>query len=259
MFRVNILLVFLICLVSGCAGNPYTQYYAKSQANEAGLIPSTGEPHLFRGTTVAADNEAMEEDGYTRIGQSAFNTSGATIEDGLAQAKAVGAAAIVVYIKYTGTISGMTPLILPSSQTSTTTLNGLVGTTSVYGTARTTTSGTTTTYIPYSEDRWDYVATYWKKTKPGVLGVAFRQMTADERREAGSNRGVMVAAVRKDSPAFLADFFKGDVIVRVGEVEAEPESFKETLAQYAGQQVNIVLIRDGKQLVKKVQLREVTP
>lgn len=183
------------------------------------------------------------------------------MDNALTQAKAVQAELVLVYSKYTGTRSGVMPLTLPDTQTSTTTLSGSAygsgGYGSFYGTANTTTYGSKTMYMPYSVDRYDCLATYWIKMKPPIFGVYVRDLTPEIRQSIGSNKGLLVNAVVKNSPAFRADILKGDILRKIGDVELyDPASFREIVAKFAGQKVMVDILRDGKELQKEIQLEQ---
>ncbi len=125
------------------------------------------------------------------------------------------------------------------------------------GTANTTTTGTTTTSVPYSINRYEYLATYWIKAKTPVLGIRCNDLPTEIRQKIGSNKGLLVIAVVKESPAFYADILKGDVIKKVGEIETyDKNTLPNVIEKYAGQKVQIELIRDGKEIHKDVQLNQ---
>jgi len=248
-------LILLVSVLQGCA-NPYAKFYSPYGAANQNIVKASGPPRLVRGSANREeDKQRLLEEGYRPIGYSSFNAEDVNESDAISQAKEVGANIVLVYSKYSHTESGEMPLTMPSTQTSTTNISGTVGTTPVYGTGTTTTYGSTTTYIPYSVRRNDYLATYWVKAPTPVLGVYVREPTADERKQIGSNTGLIVVAVIKNTPAFSADLFKGDVLKRIGDTQpTDLDAFSAALLRYAGQKVNVVLLRDGKEITKVIQL-----
>lgn len=257
---ISLLLVSMI--LTGCA-NPFMQYYQDRTGGrdltklQTVIIPS-GEPKLFRGGDREVDYQRMLENGYNLVGFSSFNGADVSISGALTQAKAVHAEIALIYTKYTRTESGVLPLTLPDMQTSTTTLSGSsLGTTgyrTYSGIANTTTYGTRTTYIPYSTDRYDYFASYWIKMKPPVLGVHVRELTSELRQQIGSNKGVYVLAVVRNSPAWNADILKNDIIIRMSASDiVDSTTFTKAVRDGVGKMVSIEIIRDRKPLVKEVQ------
>jgi hypothetical protein len=202
----------------------------------------------------------MLEDGYNLVGISLFNGGkNVNVNAALEQATKVHASVVLVYSKYTHTLSGSIPLTLPDTQTSTTTLSGNVmdpgGSVSYSGSAYSTTYGTKTTYIPYSVQRFDYFAAYWIKLKPPVFGVYVQELSAELRQKIGSNKGVVVIAVVKGSPAFYADILRGDILKQIGNHEIfDPKIFVEVSSRYAGKKVEVKCLRDGKEFTKEILL-----
>lgn len=255
--------IILVFFLGGCAA-PFSQFY---QDRTGGLDitknplfeVSQEKPKLFRGNDKDQDFYRMLEDGFGLVGLSAFNAGNVNINGAIEQAEKVHASVVLVYAKYTNTVSGEIPLTLPNTQTSTTSLSGSAfgsrGFTNYSGTAYTTTYGSSTTYVPYSVDRHDYLATYWVKIKPGNLGVVWRDLTPELRKEIESNKGVVVIAVVKGSPAFYADILRGDIIRKVGDDEIyDLKSSQRIMAKYRGQKVVVYILRNGKEIQKEVQL-----
>lgn len=258
-----ILLLVISLVLTGCA-NPFVEFYHDSTggidlSKAPGVVLPTGEPKLFQGNNPDTDHQLMLEDGYNLVGYSSFNGGNVNVNDALIQAKNLYAETVLVYSTYTGTRSGVVPLSLPDTRTSTTTLSGSAygsdGYSNFYGTANTTTYGTQTSYIPYSVNRHDYLATYWIKMKPPILGVSTRDLTPELRQSIGSNKGALVIAVDRNSPAFRADILKGDILRRINEVELyDANNFHNIIVNFAGQKVVVEILRDGKEIRKEIQL-----
>jgi len=257
-------IVFLIgLLLTGCAANGFVKYYQDrtggADLTKAPVIFPTGDPKLFAGGNPDADAQRMLENGYVLIGISTFNGANVNMNDALVQAKSVKAELVLTYSQHTGTRTGVLPLTLPNTQTSTTNLSGNIsgsgGYRSFYGNANTTTYGTQTTYMPYSVERYDYLAAYWLKRKPPAFGVHVRALPPELRQQIASNKGVLVNAVVNNSPAFRCDILKGDVLRKIGDVEIyDSNSFGQAVNRFAGQKVTVEIFRDGKELQKEVQL-----
>lgn len=257
------ILLLVVLVLTGCA-NPFVKFYQDKTGGidltkASNVVLSTGEPKSFQGSNPETDSQRMLEDGYSLIGVSSFNGGNINMSDSLTQAKAIHAEIVLIYSKYTGTRSGVVPLTLPDTRTSTTTLSGSAfgsgGYGNFYGTANTTTYGTQTTYIPYNVDRHDYLATYWIKLKPPILGVFTLDLTPEIRKSISSNKGALVNAVIKNSPAFRADIFKGDILRKINETEIyDAKSFQNMIGNFAGQRVVVEILRDGKEIQKEIQL-----
>ncbi len=218
------------CLFAGGCVNNYERFYTEnpyfSAENKARVAFHSGDPEIVAGTSdVKADERRMNESGHAQIGYSSFSATGGTGEDLLvAHAKKVRAAKVIKYQQYQSTEQGVTALTLPDTQST-----HHRGSISAYGSdgasaygnysGTSTTYGTTTTYIPYSRPRNEYLATFWVKMKSPVLGIRFRDPSTDEQTRAGTTRGAVIVAVVRGSPAHKADLVPGDLIHKTNEKE----------------------------------------
>jgi S1-C subfamily serine protease len=253
-----------LAFVGGCA-NPFTQFYTDTTGGvditqSEMVVLADQAPQIYAGGDIETDRETMLQNGYAIVGYSSFNAANATETQLRAQAEKVNAEIVVYYSEYTNTVSGSVPLTLPTTQTSTTNMQGTAygsgGYATMTGTATTTTTGSRTTYIPYSTDRYDFAATYWVKLKPMSLGVYFEDLTTETRQRIGSNKGVFITTVVNDSPAFMADIFPGDIVRTMnGRKVISQQDFSEKIAASAGKRVELGLLRDDELITKVVQLR----
>lgn len=258
------LISIALCLIlTGCA-NGYSQFYHDRTGGiditqyDAAII-SNDTPTVYRGRDLEADSLGMLQNGYMMVGYSSYNGANGSESQIIQQARKAHATMAISYSEYTSTRSGVIPLTLPDTQTSTTNMSGSVygsgGYASMTGTATTTTTGSKTTYIPYSTDRYDFIATYWVKLKPQAFGAYFENLSQEQRREIGSNKGALLTIIVNGSPAFNADFFPGDIIRKVNNAEVvDIESFSQLIRRHKGQSVTIELVRDNETIGKQVQL-----
>jgi hypothetical protein len=263
--KIKLFVVISSLFVSGCA-SPFAQFYFDKTGGlditkKPYVILSNDTPKIFRGSDLNIDYQRMLEDGYGLVGYSSFNAGNVNENDAISQAKKVHASVVLIYSRYTNTVSGVVPLTLPDTQTSSTNVYGNVygpgGSGSFSGRANTTTYGTRTTYMPYSVNRSDYFASYWIKMKTPILGVVAAELTPELRQKIGSNKGVLVIAVMKNSPAFMADILKGDILKKIEDTEIiDPKSFSETVHLFEGKKVNILIIRDDKEIPKEVMFNK---
>jgi S1-C subfamily serine protease len=257
------LLLLSVFLLSGCV-TPFSRFYYDRTGGvdiTPNVVISDSEPKLFRGNNLERDNQQMFEDGYFMVGYSSFNAGNVNVNGAIIQAKQVHAAVVITYSQYTNTVSGAIPLTAPNTQTSSTSFNGsaygAAGYQTFSGTADTTTYGTKTTYIPYNMNRFDHGATYWVKVKRPIFGVYAADLTPEDRQKIGSNKGLLIYAVIKDSPAFRADILKGDILRKIGDIEIyDLKNFQEVVNQYAGQKVHIDILREGQEIKKDIELNQ---
>lgn len=264
-YRFQQISILVLLLLTGCL-NPYAQFYNDRLVGQPiqdfpQLIPHTGEPELFRGNDVTGDAQILVERGYQMIGYSSFNAGLTDISLLNSHARSLHASVVVFYTKYTETVSGSIPLTLPDTKTSKTTHSGNIygagGSASYSGSSTTTTRGDKTYYIPYSVNRSDYVATYWVKSKLLALGIQFDDLPNDVRQRLQRNRGSIITAVINDSPAFMADLLREDVIIRVGDQDiTNSQSLSNAIEEYQGNRVEIEYIRGLEKRIVQVELRK---
>ena len=255
------LLLSLYLVLTACA-NPYEKFYrgvpdARTTPN---YIPSTEPLKIYATNDFVRDAEVLGVKGYAAIGESSFTAGSdkATEEQLKQQATKIGAQAVLISTKYAGTISGAIPITLPNNTTSYTSGNatayGPNGSVTAYGNATTTTYGTQTTMMPYSVQRSSFDAVYFIKRKYS-LGVQTQALTDDERKLIQTNSGVHVKFVIEGTPAYTADIFKGDLILKLGEDRVQStDQFSSLAAKYRGQLVTVTIYREGKLIEKQVQL-----
>ncbi len=254
------LLFCSLIFISGCVGNPYAKFYNDYLNGEdihtlSSFIINEQEPKIFPSTNFDADSKKLLENNYALIGMSGFNARAVDNSKLEQQAKNVGAEIVLFNVHYTNTVSGSVPIETPDVQTQTTYGHVYGSSGYAYGTAHTTTYGSKTTYMPYSVDRYDYVALFWAKRKPPILGVIVNELTPEQRIRIESNKGVSVSVVIRNTIAYESDILEGDIIKTIGGKEiADLNSFSQTVSLFEGQTVKIKLIRKNKNIIKTITM-----
>ena len=217
---------------------------------QQGAIDATTPPEVLPSSgNVEKDIEAMFRRGFAPVGYTSFNTSNDKTKDGERLAAKIHARYLIVATKLTSSQSAVLPLTLPNTTTSYTN-----GTASAYGSGgyasgtysgTTTTYGTQTTFIPYTVNRFDKTAIYFKEIPRKGAGLRIRDLSDAEMQTLGTRHALAVQYVRDGSPAFDADIFPGDIITQVN---AEPVDAARWRAAINGQQpMHVRLLRNGVQ------------
>ncbi len=250
----------------GCA-NGYKEFYRPAQGATPEAIASLrAEPPPKVPTVERAQPgepqvilDAYAKRGYEMIGNSSFNSGRQESEENaVRQAQDVGADLVLILNpKYTGTITSSIPITTPTTTTSystgTATAYGNRGAVTAYGSGTTTTSGTTTNYIPMTIHRSDYGAVYFVKQKIG-LGISVRDLNDAERQELQTNKGAVIRLVVDSSPAFNSDILVGDIVVSVDGIAIDnPKSLGDILRDRRGKRIQISLVRRGQKIEKSIQ------
>jgi len=274
--RTTLLFPFLGIILCACT-NPFTQFYVDGTrgvdpatlANR--LEPFSNNPQIFTGSNdPMTDSQHMLEKGYTLLGYSDFNDSkNVTQKQMMDQATNVGADMVIFYSKFSHTETGVAAFPVFTPGTTSTTNSFGQSTANAYGTGGTATaqgtySGTSTTqtpgtfstsYVPYQRQVYEYGASFWRKSKPAILGAVVQPLPDTLRAQLQRNTGVVIIAVMNDSPAFLANLLRGDVIIGIGDNSVStPEEFSNALQVNKGKKVVVTFIRDGKNESLEVQL-----
>jgi len=269
-------LVCAVTLLSGCATNPFGQFY-QSYTNgmpatvQQRLLPSAPQPQIISAAPQNHKDEGrrLEERGFICIGFSGFVGGAPTQSQLIEQAKKVGADVVIHTSAYSHTEQGVRPLFTyQPGQTYTTTHYGTAnanvygsggyayGSGTYSGTSTTTTPGTLQTdYIPYQRQVYQHGASYWRRMKPGIFGARFFPIPENLRSALQRNTGAFVEVVMQDSPEFRANIMRGDVVIQLADKPiATVQDFIELLPSYAGQKVAVRVIRGTETIDVDVQL-----
>ena len=263
----------LALLVSGCVNGFEKGYQPNPDLtyDNAAFASSSDEPRVIKGTTPKRDNNRLERQGYALIGSSEYATGNRTLtsdDNAIEFAEEVGADVVVVYKMWRNTTTGQVTRSTTRSHSSrsygTTSSGGrnpgrshvtLFGRNTGSGGRATSGRSTTTTSTPVSREIHVYTATFWRKLKQGGLGITFRELTPEEQRISGSNKGVAVIAISRKSVAFEADILVGDIVRKIGRKRVvDVESALPAMRASRGRTVEIVLWRNGKEIRKKVRI-----
>jgi S1-C subfamily serine protease len=179
------------------------------------------------------------------------------------QAATIGAQIVLVASRYTNTISGAVPLVMPTTSTTTSngvaTISGSGGTATVAGSISSTTQSSRTMMMPYSIARGDFTALYFVRVRTR-LGLSVVPLDDSARLRLQTNSGVAVQVVVEGSPAFDADILPGDILLQIGSDRVRSvEHFSELIDRYEGRTVDLVLDRHGRDVRKSVRILTLGP
>jgi hypothetical protein len=220
-------------------------------------------------TDIAVQQRGLLEKGFAPIGHASFRGGSPTRNKLLEQSKKVGADVVLYSSEYSHTERGVNAVTrYDPGQTYTTTSYGSA-TANVYGGGynaygngsysgykTTTTPGTVhTDYVPYERQVHDCWASFWRRTKPGIIGVHLKPIPDELRAKLQRNAGAYVEVVVLDGAAFKANIMRGDVIIQIADkpVSVIPE-IQSVLRAHAGEKVPVKLIRDNRTIDLEVQL-----
>lgn len=284
----RILIAVLVLTGSGCATNPYTQYYQASKAtNIPSLLPYSGKTQVFSTTkdSVRRNVDDLMRRGYVAIGQASFEGGdNYTEQQILEQAKAVGADIVLAMGEFAGVQQMVVPYVtVTPGQTSTTyssgsasanisgnsqttyqTPYGLVnasgagsasGHASYSGTSTTTTSPTfQTQMVPVTVNRYSYSAGFFRR-RTYMFGAYYDAIPTELRQTLQRNAGVIVLLVVDNTPAFRANLLPGDVIISFRGQEIQgPDALGDAYERAANEEVEVGVLRKSELKLIKVKI-----
>lgn len=257
-------LVCAVALFSGCATNPFGEFYQSytngmSVAVQQRLLPSGPQTQFISAVPQNHKDESrrLAERGFICIGFSGFVGGEPTQSQLIEQAKKVGADVVIHTSNYSHTEQGVRAVqTYQPGQNYKTQVYGSGGSGTYSGTFTTKTPGTLhTDYIPYQERVHEYGVSYWRRMKPGIFGANFAPIPDDLRSSLQRNTGAFVDLVVQDGSAFKANILRGDIIIQLADKPvATMEEFIGLLGSYAGQKVAVKVIRGTRTIDIDVQL-----
>ncbi|MEE4315533.1 MAG: PDZ domain-containing protein [Erythrobacter sp.] len=210
----------------GASANAWKDNFVRFIA-EGAYVKSEGDPEKTPSTgDLDTDFGEMYRKGLVPIGYSFFESGNDQTRDGERWAKELGASHVIFGVDLQSTRNFAVPLTVPNTTTSTTngtaTAFGSGGT--VFGNfnATTTTTGTRTSWLPVTKNRFAKSAVYFAPEPMFGAGIYTRQVSPEEMQALGTRFAIAVRFVRDFSPAYYADILPGDVILKVNGKPAEP-------------------------------------
>ena len=168
----KIFLILFTLLILGCSStNPYADMYVKT--SEPDMVSNDKLPLADSDITVINSKDTKEdmvdvyENGYEMIGYSSFNTGDLSEKYVRTQALNVGATLVIYSKKFVSQDSELEPVFL----------NGFC----YGGYYSVNCTGADWQYVLKS--RYDYLATFWIKTKLSGLGILVRDISQEKRKE----------------------------------------------------------------------------
>jgi len=227
-----ITLLIVFCVLSGCAGNPYKEFYkpfpeGEKFQNDPGfiierLLPNQ-EPQIIRSNNVDMDLVHYTSKRYLVLGTSSFSGRIADDQYVIEQAKNVGATLILTLSKYTHTRTNIENISLGSG------------------------------YNPVltHQDRYDQDALFLVKAlpiTPPKFGFRFRDLSSQERIDAERNTGIFIGIVYEDTPMFYANALRGDIIIAVDGIQVKNGAQWAQLSDgITGKSSTLTILRKGEQ------------
>lgn len=250
-----------ILLVLTACGNPYRLHYVDVLAQlpaAPSFMPASPAPRLVVTRNPREDVLRQIENGYLPIGYVKFNSVKADEKLALSQAKEVGADLVLTSAQLTNTVNetvAQSVYVAPETVRIDNRYSGGGGATHYSQQAVTYEGHYNTEFVNRETEFYDQKALFFRRVTPPIFGAIVSPIPEDLRKTLERNRGVMVRAVVKGSPAFRADVLMDDILIGLEGVDViEPGQFYQHMHSLAGQNVTLTVIRNGLVLDLSAQL-----
>ncbi len=214
------------------AGNLERFYQSNRNLPYGALPPSSDVILQSTSGNLRKDVEEAEAAGRVPIGLSAFNGPSSNPSELRKFARKIGAQYVVYAAKYSNSVEG------PS-----------------FGTSTFSRFGAFSFFMPSTIDRYEQVYMFFADAPRRGLGVSLRPLTDAEEASQGTGKAAVVVAVRRGSPAFMADVLPNDFLVSInGHTIYDTATFKEAFESAYGVTSDVDLIRNGLHIHKQITL-----
>lgn len=221
------------------AENLYAKHY--KEQNGRGLKSLVAEPNtkMYVSNHSDEDNIDMLERGYDMMGSTGFEAASIMPDMALEHGKSIKADVVLVYSKYANKKSSLSKLETIKE-------------------AAKTTGEVDAELLEEGEERYQYYASYWAKLPMPLLGLHVIKLTLkNDTGELEAEDGLKVLAVIKGSPAARAHIHRGDVLIKIGDIDLKkPEALSMAVHKYQGQTVDVVYSRDGQPTTTKASINK---
>lgn len=221
----KIILLLACFLISGCANGFTTHYNGLSLENVTKQPNYIGENHITVGKIPSNLNvyqiiSQANSESYAYMGYSTWvGPLNEGEEEAREQAKNVGASRVLWGRAYSHTNTGQLPIrtYKPGDVVSTNFYGDINGTAITYFPGQ-----YETQYIPISVDQYRYMALYFYKydTSSFPLGIITAELSEDWKRMLDNRDAILVFSVIRNSKAFYASIFPGDVIIEINNMKS---------------------------------------
>ncbi|MBA3696159.1 MAG: PDZ domain-containing protein [Methylotenera sp.] len=222
------------------ADNPYEKNYRVQNGSNLKSLSTSPDTKMYVSNHKDKDNISMLENGYDMMGTSGFDGTDTSSDLALQFGKSINADTVLVYSKY------------GSAKTSASKLQ-LIKEAAKRG------GGIDAKDLEEPATEYQYYASYWAKLPTPLLGVHLIKLKPVVAPESDvkpvDEKGLNIIAVIKESPAAKAGIIKGDVLLKLGDVELnKPDDLFLAVKRYEGETVQVELMRDQSNITVTVAL-----
>lgn len=241
MIRKILLVVLMVVLVppAFAVENLFEKNYKAQSSSNLQSLQIEPDTKMYVSNHYDKDNISMLENGYDMMGSTGFEAGDIPADLALHHARSIRADTVLVYTKYVSKKSGISKIAAIKE-------------------AAKTTGEIEAAVLEDEEEQYKYYASYWAKLPMPLFGLHIIKLKyRNDDGELVAEGGLKVLAVIKGSPAEKANLLRGDILLKVGDVDLQkPEALSIAAKKYQGQTVNVTYTRDGQASITKATINK---
>lgn len=236
----GLMLVFSCNLQALAADNPYEKNYKAQNTGDLASLQANPDTKMYVSNHYDKDNISMLENGYDMMGSTGFEAGEVPAELALQHGKAIKADTVLVYTKHGSAMTAASKI-------------------DTYKEAAKKNGGEIDEK-DLVEDvvKYKYYASYWAKLPSPLLGVHVIKLASPATKEGEQRQeleGLNVLAVVKGSPAEAAGIMRGDMLLKLNDIELNKAAeLAKVVRQLQGQKVAMEYERDGEKAMAQAHL-----
>jgi PDZ domain-containing protein len=252
------LLVFALALVIYVY--PYAESYTPVESyDKREKLPLKGDPILYAGSGDWVDDyRRMIAQNFILLGTSGFESGPIGSEAALTLAKMIGAQVVLIDRRYADNNTKSIPFGA-RLQVSKDTSDTAVSSSNIKNNPATNNlgNGEEATFIPPIIANPDYGAQFWARAKIPVFGANFLNVGKTDGDNGNTETGVKIYLIIRNSPAHHGNVRINDLITHVnGTPVINVENFMEVIAENAGNEIILSVIRVNRKMTLPVRLNK---
>lgn len=249
---VGLVAVFAVLMSIFLFVYPYARSYTEIETyDKRAKLPLKGDPSIFASSgNWVEDYRRMVASNFMLLGISDYNASQIGSRTALTLATMIGAQIVIIEPKYADADTDPLPFHPQLRRSGDDNRGG--------GPANNVGPAHIPAHIPDAISTSDYGAQFWARAKLPVFGANFSNFDMADARVAGTDEGVKVYVIIRNSPAFDGNVIINDLITHVdGDPVRSVQDFMNIIERNAGNEITLSVIRKNEKLSLPIELNDI--
>lgn len=254
---VGIVAIFAIAISIILFVYPYAKSYTVIETyDKREKLPLEGEPEIYASTGDWIDDyKRMVANNFVLLGTSDYNTGRIRSKAALALATVIGAQIVIIKPIYANTDTEVIPFLARSENRSDN--SDHMSEASQKNANDTDADMAETSFVPDAISAFDYGAQFWARARLPVFGANFSNFDTGDARIAGTEDGVKIYVIIRNSPAYEGNVNINDLITHVDDNPVRGvEDFMDIIERNAGSEIILSVIRKKRKLILPIKLND---